>query len=119
MRESGELESGVGVPGRESSWNKNPKTPNAALLPFTTPCPQEGPRDLLPSQDGVLEGTAGQEQGTQWPRVKENEERTPAPAQTGKRDCPQELGVDRTDQEDVGHQCGPGKCPVPSAAVAK
>ena len=74
---------------------------------------------MLPSRNRVLEGTAGEEQGTQWTLVKENEERTPAPAQTGKRDCPRELGVDGADQKDAGHTCGPGKCSVPSAAVAK
>ena len=29
---------------------------------------------MLPSWDGVLEGTAGQKQGTQWTLVKKNEE---------------------------------------------
>lgn len=76
MRESAELESGVGVEGRESSWNQNPKTTPSTQCcsPSPPPAPQEGPRDLLPSWDGVLEGTAGQKQGTQWTLVKKNEE---------------------------------------------
>lgn len=60
-------------------------------------------------------GHIGQGQGTQWTQVKENEERTPTHAQRGKWDCPQELGVDGTDQKEVSL----GPAPLPSREAAE
>ena len=47
--------------------------------------------------------------------MKENEERTPTHAQRGKWDCPQELGVDGTDQKEVSL----GPAPLPSREAAE
>lgn len=52
-------------------------------------------------------GHSGQGKGTQWTQVRENEERTPTPTQRGKWDCPQELGVDGTDQKKVSLKPAP------------